>query len=95
MGLINPAAAEQLTRTKLTQPKQQRRLNCHWRRSKIAKETSCMTLSQPRFRPVLSCDRPSGGDQQLVLVAVAFGQATANLFVISDASDRIINVDIS
>ena len=53
MGLINPAAAEQLTRTELTQPKQQRRLNCHWRRSKIAKETSCMTLSQPRFRPVL------------------------------------------
>ena len=36
-----------------------------------------------------------GGDQQLVLVAVAFGQATTNLFVIFDASGRIINVDIS
>ena len=36
-----------------------------------------------------------GGDQQLVLVAVAFGQATTNLFVILDASGRIINVDIS
>ena len=37
-----------------------------------------------------------GGDQQLVLlVAVAFGQATTNLFVFFDASGRIINVDIS
>ena len=36
-----------------------------------------------------------GGDQQLVLVAVAFGQATTNLIVIFDASSRIINVDIS
>ena len=36
-----------------------------------------------------------GSDQQLVLVAVAFGQATTNLFVIFDASGRIINVDIS
>ena len=36
-----------------------------------------------------------GGDQQLVLVAVAFGQATTNLFEIFDASGRIINVDIS
>ena len=36
-----------------------------------------------------------GGDQQLVLVAVAFGQATTNLFVIFDASGRIINVDMS
>ena len=36
-----------------------------------------------------------GGDQQLVLVAVAFGQTTTNLFVIFDASGRIINVDIS
>ena len=36
-----------------------------------------------------------GGDQQLVLVAVAFGQATTNMFVIFDASGRIINVDIS
>ncbi len=36
-----------------------------------------------------------GGDQQLVLLAVAFGQATTNLFVIFDASGRIINVDIS
>ena len=35
-----------------------------------------------------------GGDQQLVLVA-AFGQATTNLFVIFDASGRIINVDTS
>jgi hypothetical protein len=30
-----------------------------------------------------------------LLVAVAFGQATTNLFVIFDASGRIINVDIS
>jgi len=36
-----------------------------------------------------------GGDQQPVLVAVTFGQATTNLFVIFDASGRIINVDIS
>ena len=36
-----------------------------------------------------------GSDQQLVLVAIAFGQATTNLFVIFDASGRIINVDIS
>ena len=36
-----------------------------------------------------------GGDQQLVLVVAAFGQATTNLFVIFDASGRIINVDIS
>ena len=36
-----------------------------------------------------------GSDQQLVLVAVAFGQATTNLFVIFDASGRIINVDTS
>ena len=36
-----------------------------------------------------------GGDQQLVLVAVAFGKATSNLFVIFDNQDRIINVDIS
>ena len=36
-----------------------------------------------------------GSDQQLVLVAVASGQATTNLFVIFDASGRIINVDIS
>ena len=34
-----------------------------------------------------------GGDQQLVLVVAAFGQATTNLFVIFDASGRIINVD--
>ncbi|WP_392348459.1 hypothetical protein [Parasynechococcus sp.] len=34
------------------------------------------------------------GDQQLMLVAVAFGKATTNLFVIFDASGRIINVDI-
>ena len=36
-----------------------------------------------------------GGDQQLVLVAVAFGKATSNLFVIFDDQGRIINVDIS
>jgi hypothetical protein len=36
-----------------------------------------------------------GGDQQLVLVAVAFGKATSNLFVIFDQQGRIINVDIS
>ena len=36
-----------------------------------------------------------GSDQQLVLVAVASGQATTKLFVIFDASGRIINVDIS
>ena len=36
-----------------------------------------------------------GGDQQLVLVVAAFGPATTNLFVIFDASGRIINVDTS
>ncbi len=36
-----------------------------------------------------------GGDQQLVLVAVAFGDATTNLFVIFDERGRITNVDIS
>ena len=36
-----------------------------------------------------------GGDQQLVLVAVEFVNTTSNLFVIIDASGRIINVDIS
>ena len=36
-----------------------------------------------------------GGDQQLVLVAVAFGEATTNLFVIFDERGRITNVDIS
>ena len=36
-----------------------------------------------------------GGDQQLVLVAVDFGKATTNLFVIFDERGRIINVDIS
>ena len=36
-----------------------------------------------------------GGEQQLVLVAVEFGKATTNLFVIFDAQGRIINVDIS
>ena len=35
-----------------------------------------------------------GGDQHELLVA-AFGQATTNLFVIFDASGRIINVDTS
>ena len=36
-----------------------------------------------------------GGEQQLVLVAVEFVNTTSNLFVIFDASGRIINVDIS
>ena len=36
-----------------------------------------------------------GGDQQLVLVAVEFGDATSNLFVIFDERGQIINVDIS
>ena len=36
-----------------------------------------------------------GGNQQLVQVAVAFGKATTNLFVIFDKRGRIINVDIS
>ena len=36
-----------------------------------------------------------GGDQQLVLVSVEFGDATSNLFVIFDARRQIINVDIS
>ena len=36
-----------------------------------------------------------GGDQQLVLVSVAFGKATTNRFVIFDESGQIINVDIS
>ena len=36
-----------------------------------------------------------GCDQQHVLVAVAFGKATTNLFAIFDESGQIINVDIS
>ena len=36
-----------------------------------------------------------GGEQQLVLVCVEFGNATTNLFVIFDDQGRIINVDIS
>ena len=36
-----------------------------------------------------------GGEQQLVLVAVSFGKATTNLFVIFDERGRITNVDIS
>lgn len=36
-----------------------------------------------------------GGEQQLVLVSVAFTDVTTNLFVIFDESGRIINVDIS
>ena len=36
-----------------------------------------------------------GGSQQLVLVAVEFGKATSNLFVIFDERGQIINVDIS
>jgi hypothetical protein len=35
------------------------------------------------------------GEQQLVLVAVSFGKATSNIFVIFDNQGRIINVDIS
>ena len=36
-----------------------------------------------------------GGNQQLVLVAVEFGKATSNLFLIFDECGRIINDDIS
>ena len=36
-----------------------------------------------------------GGDQQLVLVSIEFGNATSNLFVIFDERGQIINVDIS
>ena len=36
-----------------------------------------------------------GGDQQLVLVSVEFGDATSNLFDIFDERGQIINVDIS
>ena len=36
-----------------------------------------------------------GGEQQLMLVAVSFGKATTNLFVIFDERGRITNVDIS
>ena len=36
-----------------------------------------------------------GGDQQLVLVSVEFGNATSNLFVIFNQRGQIINVDIS
>ena len=36
-----------------------------------------------------------GGDQQLVLVSIDFGNATSNLFVIFDERGQIINVDIS
>ena len=36
-----------------------------------------------------------GGDQQLVLVSVEFGDATSNLFVIFDKRGQIMNVDIS
>ena len=36
-----------------------------------------------------------GGDQQLVLVSVEFGDATSNLFVIFNQRGQIINVDIS
>ena len=36
-----------------------------------------------------------GGDRQHELLVAAFGQATTNLFVIFDASGRIINVDTS
>ena len=36
-----------------------------------------------------------GGDQQLVLVLIEFGNATSNLFVIFDERGQIISVDIS
>ena len=36
-----------------------------------------------------------GGDQQLVLVLIEFGNATSNLLVIFDERGQIINVDIS
>lgn len=36
-----------------------------------------------------------GGDQQLVLISIEFGNATSNLFVIFDERGQIINVDIS
>ena len=36
-----------------------------------------------------------GGDQQLVLVSIEFGNATSNLFVIIDERGQIINFDIS
>ena len=36
-----------------------------------------------------------GGDQQLVLVSIEFGNATSNVFVIFDERGQIINVDIS
>ena len=48
------------------------------------------------FRKVKDAVRAlQGGDQQLVLVSVAFGKATTNLFAIFDESGQIINVDIS
>lgn len=47
------------------------------------------------FRKVKDAVIAHQGDQQLVLVAVAFGNATSNLFVIFDERGRIINVDIS
>ena len=53
MRLINPAAAEQLTRTELTPAQATAAAELLLEALKIAKETSCMTLSQPRFRPVL------------------------------------------
>ena len=36
-----------------------------------------------------------GGDQQLVLVSIEFGNATSNLFAIFDERGQIISVDIS
>ena len=36
-----------------------------------------------------------GGEQQLVLVTIAFGKVTDNLFVIFNREGRIINVDFS
>ncbi|WP_244278538.1 hypothetical protein [Synechococcus sp. UW86] len=53
MGLISPAAAEQLTRTELTPAQATAAAELLLEALKNRQETSCMTLSQPRFRPAL------------------------------------------
>ena len=53
MGLISPAAAKQLTRTDLTPAEATAAAELLLEALKIAREPSCMTLSQPQFRPVL------------------------------------------
>ena len=61
-------------------------------------ERKGIKLSQvfSRFREVkVAVIAHQGGNQQLVQVAVGFGKATTNLFVIFDKRGRIINVDIS